>query len=60
MNDWAVAFTVFIAIVMFIFGIIIGSISGYKEGQIDYANGEVKYELVEQKNEERIWEKIDK
>jgi len=31
----------------------------YKDGQIDYANGIIKYELVEQADKSMKWERIE-
>ena len=31
---------------------------GYKQGQIDYANGVVRWELSEQDNGERVWKEV--
>ena len=31
----------------------------YKQGQIDYANGVIKYEMIENTNVEQIWVEIE-
>jgi len=42
-----------------VMAIMIGYEEGYKAGQLDAALGEMKYELKEQKNGEKIWERKD-
>lgn len=36
-----------------------GEIAGYKQGQVDYANGKIKYKLVKQPDNTVKWKKID-
>lgn len=58
--------TIIVAVIMFVL-MIFGTISGYftakdkyyKQGQIDYANGIIRYQLEKQGDESMIWEKID-
>jgi len=58
MGDTIIPFFIGIAFSLIIFGVgIVPSISheNYKQGQIDYANDIIKYELREQDNHEYIW-----
>ena len=62
MEDYFISI-VLLLIIIFIILFIPGSClynKGYKKGQIDYANGKIKYELRQNENEEMRWEKIFK
>ncbi len=50
------------ALIILILILILGGLWGdfqYKQGQIDYANGVIKYELVEQQNTKQVWVEIE-
>lgn len=47
-----------IFIVISAFGFLIGYREGYQSGQVNAIRGNIKYELVEQRNDSTKWKKI--